>query len=108
PPALSQRELADRFGPSRQTYDRLTQWLRTHGLTIVQDAQNRLTISARGTRAAVERALAVRIGDRVFYANDGNPGLPPALAAHVQSITGLSDLAHPRPVSRALRRGFYK
>lgn len=113
PRALGQRELADRFGPSRRTYDRVARWLATHGLTVVQEARNRLTISARGTRAAVERAFAVGIGDyrrgdRVFFANDADPALPADIAAHVQSVTGLSDLAQPRPVTRTIKRGFYK
>lgn len=113
PRAMSQRELADRFGPSRRTYDRVAQWLRRHDLVVVQEARNRLTLSVRGSRAAVARAFDVRIDDyrlddRVFRANDGDPALPVGLAEHVQAVTGLSDLGQPRPVTRTLRRGFYK
>ncbi|HEV7734551.1 MAG TPA: protease pro-enzyme activation domain-containing protein [Candidatus Binatia bacterium] len=109
----SQRALADRFGPSPRTYDRLRRWLTGHGLELVQGAENRLTLTVRGTRAAVERTMRVgiadyRIGDRTFRANDTNPALPRALASHVLSVTGLSDLAQPKPVLKALHYGFNK
>src|SRR5690242_21327716 len=56
---LSQAELADRFGPSERTYDRLARQLAAHGLRPVERSANRLTLTVRGTRAQVERALDV-------------------------------------------------
>ncbi len=108
----SQRELADRFGPSPRTYDGLLRWLTGRGLELVQGSENRLTLTVRGTRAAVERALHLdiadyRLGDRTFRANATDPALPRALASHVVSVTGLSDLAQPRPV-KAVHYGFNK
>src|SRR5262249_51548159 len=43
-----------------------------------------------------------------FSANVGDPELPPEIAAHVQAIAGLSTLAEPRPMIRAINRFFCK
>src|ERR1019366_6091504 len=95
---LTQRQIADRFGPSRAAYRAVLAYLRARNLTLVQGSKNRLTLTVRGTRAQVERAFAVQIGDyeigkRTFHANDRDPALPTQLATRVQSIAGLSNLA---------------
>jgi kumamolisin len=109
---LTQAQVADRFGPSQRTYDRLARHLRTHGLVPIERAANRLTLTVRGSRADVERALSVdvvdyRLGDRTFHANDVDPALPRDLAAHVQTVSGLSDLARPRPAIKAAKQSAY-
>jgi subtilase family serine protease len=98
----TQEQLADRFGPSRADYGAVRAWLESEGFTIVEGSTNRLTITARGTRAQVERAMGLKIDDyalakRTFYANDRNPDLPKRLASIVQAVDGLSNLAVPRP-----------
>lgn len=98
---LSQSEIADRFGPSRETYDRLQTYLRTSGFTVVEDSQNRLTLTVRGTRRAAEHTFDVRLrdfrlGERTYFANDRDPSLPADIAPSVEAITGLSTLARAR------------
>jgi subtilase family serine protease len=100
---LTQRQIADRFGPSRDDYTAVLKWLRTNGFRLVQGSKNRLTITVRGTRGDAERAFQIKIGDyRLdgvnFYANNANPALPARIAAHVEAIVGLSDLARPTRV----------
>lgn len=95
---LTQSEIADRFGPSRVSYDRLLDYVQRHGLALVERSANRLTLTVEGTRAALEHALDVRLdeyqlGDRRFVANDRDPSLPGDIAASVRSIAGLSTLA---------------
>ncbi len=97
---LTPRQAADRFGPSRRRYDLVLGWLRAQGLDLVEESANRLTLTVRGTRAEVERAFDVtigeyRIGDTTFRANDRNPRLPRAIAPAVQAIVGLTDLQQP-------------
>lgn len=97
---LSQGQLADRFGPSRRGYGAVLTHLRKHGLQVVEGSENRLTITVEGTRKQVDRAFRVRIDDyeaggRRFHANDRDPALPADVAAHVQAVTGLSNLAQP-------------
>jgi hypothetical protein len=104
---LSQVQIAEQFGPSRQAYDELGAYLRAQKLATVQDSANRLTLTVNGSRSDAERAFGVHVGSytigaRTFYANDRDPTLPPALAAHVLAISGLSSLAQPRSVNQTL------
>src|ERR1700689_1120174 len=97
---LTQRQMADRFGPSRAEYNSVLRWMRSKGFRLERGSKNRLTLTMRGTRADAERAFDVRIADyriggRTFRANDGDPALPLQLASRVQSISGLSNLAIP-------------
>ena len=75
---LKQREIADRFGPTRHQYDSTLHYLIKNGFRLVQGSKNRLTITVRGTRSNAEKAFAVnirdyRIGDSQFHANDADP-----------------------------------
>jgi subtilase family serine protease len=101
---LSQREIADRFGPSQRTYDHVLDHLRRSGFTLAEGSANRLTLTVRGSRAAAQDALHVhirdyRLGERAFFANEGDPALPRELGAHLAAGAGLPDLG--RPASRA-------
>jgi kumamolisin len=105
---LTQGQIADRFGPSRDDYDAVLAYLRANKLVLVQGSKNRLTVTGSGRRGAVEKAFDVRIGDyklgkQNFFANDRDPALPQGLAAKVQAVSGLSNLARPRDASKAIR-----
>ena len=105
---LTQRQIANRFGPSRQLYDRTVRYMRANGFNLVEESANRLTITVRGTRARAEGLFRVHIQDyrskdKSFFANDSDPAMPGDLAAHVQTIAGLSDLATPRPEIDAIK-----
>ena len=107
---LTQRQIADRFGPSRQIYDRMLRYLRANGFDLVQGSRNRLTLTMQATRSAAERLFRVHVqdyrsNDRHFFANDADPALPRDLAAHVQTVAGLSNLATPRPDDQAIAGG---
>jgi hypothetical protein len=96
---LPARELTARFGPTQQAYDDVLAYFQKEGFTLAQGSANRLTITLRGTRAAVEHAFTVKLvdyqlGKRVFFANDREPSLPRALAPIVRAIFGLS--SYPR------------
>jgi len=105
---LTQRQIADRFGPSRDDYDSVRNYLHTKGFRRVQGSENRLTITVAGTRADAERAFDLHIGDyqigkQKFFANDADPALPAQLASKVQAVSGLSDLSRPHGASKAIR-----
>ena len=105
---LSQDQIADRFGPSQQDYFSVLDYMRANGLELVRGSANRLTLTVRGRRIDAERALATRIadyriGNDTFYANQTEPQLPAGLAARVQTITGLSNLARPHRATKAIR-----
>jgi hypothetical protein len=98
---LSQQELADRFGPSQQAYDAVLAYLQGYDFRLLMGAPNRLTLSFQATRSEAEQAFHVAIrdyqsGNRVFYANDGDPGLPASIAPTIMAVVGLDNLAVPR------------
>jgi subtilase family serine protease len=98
---LTQREIADRFGPSRKDFDDALAYLRKNGFKLTAGSTNRMTITVRGTRREAERAFDAEIGDyriedRSFRANEQDPALPREIAAHMESIIGLANLARPR------------
>ena len=108
---LTQSQIVKRFGPSKASYDRVLRYLRANGFEVVEGSTNHLTLAARGTRGAAERAFGVRIadyriGERVFYANDEDPAIPVRLARSIQSVGGLSNLAQPRNTSDAITKAF--
>ncbi len=99
---LSQQEIADRFGPSQDAYDAVIGYVESYGFQLQNGATNRLTATFSGTRGEAERAFHVTIrdyqaGDRTFYANDDDPGVPASIAPYIMAIEGLSNLAIPRP-----------
>ncbi|MHB8384114.1 MAG: protease pro-enzyme activation domain-containing protein [Candidatus Binataceae bacterium] len=104
---LTQRQIADRFGPSGDDYNSVLAYLRTKGFRLVEGSKNRLTITVAGTRGDAERAFDVTIGDfqigkQSFFANQAEPGLPQTIASRVLAISGLSSYAAPKPGREAL------
>jgi hypothetical protein len=104
---LTQQQIADQFGPSRDDYDSVLAFLRTNGFHLVEGSENRLTITVVGTRGDAERAFDVniadyRIGKQIFFANQADPALPRTIAASVLAISGLSNYAAPKPGREAL------
>lgn len=107
---LSPGEQADRFGPSVQTYTEVSGWLTREGFILKDESLNRLTVTVQSTRAGAEKAFDVRLddyrlGDRNFYSNDRGPRLPVSIAANVQAVIGLNNIAQPvhaRPTEVAL------
>lgn len=98
---LTQKELADHFGPSRHDYHAVLTYLCANGFKLVRGSANRLTLTVDGTRGAAERIFDIRIDDyriggKTGFANDANPALPSEIASNVQAVIGLSDLAQPR------------
>jgi kumamolisin len=95
---LDAAQIAQQFGPSPESYARLTDFATSQHLSIATTSTNRMTLTTTGTRANVESAFAVHIGDyrlgeRTFFANRDAPALPADIAPHVNAVLGLSDLA---------------
>ncbi len=102
---LAPAQQAARFGPSRAAYTRVERWLRAQGLRVEQRTANRLSLTARGTRAAIQHAFRTPIrdvraggsshGGAAPYVNLRPPALPRSIAPGVQAVMGLSDLTEP-------------
>lgn len=109
---LGAREVSDRFGPSRQSYDALLHWLESKGFRLSEGSANRLTLTVTGTRASAEAAFGVRVrdfrkGDGHFFANSTDPRLPADLAPKVHAVVGLSNAARPHHASEAIQKAWY-
>ena len=99
---LTPVQVAERFGPSQASFDEVVAFVSAQHLEVIEAPANRLTITATGARADAERALGVHIDDytiggKAFFANDRDPQLPSHVAAHVQAIAGMTNLATPQP-----------
>lgn len=101
---LSAREFAERFGPTDRDYQKVIQFASTHGLNVVASHDNRTLLDVRGSVAAVERALRVRMNvyphpteHRTFFAPDSDPELD--LDVPLAGIEGLNDFVQPRPMN---------
>jgi hypothetical protein len=99
---LTQAQISKRFGPSKEAYAEAVAYLHGNGFKIVQTSKNRLTLTASGTRAQVDQAFSIhvgdyKIGDSSFYANDTDPALPVSVATHVLAIDGLASFAKTEP-----------
>ena len=101
---LSPDEFRARFAPTQATYDGVAAWLRSQGFDVLAAPKNRLSVSAEGTVAQVERAFQVNeglyhLGHGLVRGPNHEPRIPTALAGSVRAITGLDgamSLARPR------------
>jgi subtilase family serine protease len=108
---LTQRQIAGHFGPSQSDYASVLAYLHSHGFKLVESSTNRLTLTVRGTRTQAEHAFQLAIddykaGNRHFFASSADPALPSPIAAKIQAIVGLSNLARPRNTVGSVRPAF--
>jgi subtilase family serine protease len=92
---LTPDEYAARFGVSTATVARVTQWLRSGGLTIETTPQSGAYLTATGSIGQLERLFATtigryRIGSVAFEANDRAPSVPASLP--IAAVVGLDTL----------------
>jgi subtilase family serine protease len=99
---LSVHEFAERFGPSEADFAAVSEFARTHGLTVMNEPANRMVLDVEGPAAVIESALHVSLNlyqhpteNRTFYAPDREPS--PDLDVPLLHISGLDDFAPPQP-----------
>jgi len=106
---LDATELADRFGPRREDYERVRRWFAGHGFTVARESPYRLSFVAQTTAATAAAALATPI--RRFRRRGGSGSatwrgpvrdvlLPEGIATSVRGILGLDDLPKFRPTAK--------
>ncbi len=89
-------DLANRFGPSQQTYDAVLGYLLQSGFTLVRGSPDRLMITVQGTRDLINHVFGTQIRNfqwegRVVYANTADPSVPTALAPAILGFVGLNN-----------------
>jgi subtilase family serine protease len=102
---LTPEQFTEQFGPTRQEYEAVRQFVRKYGLEVTVTHSNRVLLNVAGRVADIERAFQVRLRTyqhpteaRQFYAPDVEPSVEAGLA--VLDISGLNNYALPRPASQ--------
>ncbi len=90
-------EWNERFAPSPQDEQAVTNWATSQGLTITQRYANRLLVDVEAPTAIIERALGVSInryqlGENIVFSNDRDPSIPASLVGIVHSVLGLNNI----------------
>ena len=100
---LTPEQFTEQFGPTRQDYDAVMQFAKSHGLEITATHSNRVLLDVAGQVADIEEAFQVTLRtyphpreQRVFYAPDVEPSLD--LAVPVLHISGLDNYVVPHPM----------
>ncbi|HEU5226552.1 MAG TPA: S53 family peptidase [Ktedonobacteraceae bacterium] len=91
---LTPAQFKERFAPTTDQVQQVTQFLQSQGLSVKNVASNNLLIDVAGTVSQVQQAFKVQINDyqlgkQTFYANATQPQIPGKLHAFVSSLSGL-------------------
>ncbi|WP_329139933.1 S53 family peptidase [Streptomyces sp. NBC_01476] len=106
---LTKSQFAGRFGRSDADVKKVTDYLRSQGLTVGTVHSGNLLIDATGTAAQLEKAFGTKLSTwkdsasgRSFYANDAAPSLPSSVGSLVSDVSGLNNrvqLHHQAPAA---------
>ena len=106
---LTPLQYAARFGARQADYDAVVAWAKAQGLAIGERYTARTILPVSGSAAALARAIGPGLSGevnlehyepvrdasgRIYYAADGEPHLPEAVAGKVDGVIGLSSAAH--------------
>jgi hypothetical protein len=103
---LTPGQFTEKFGPTKQDYQRVIDFARSNGFEVVATRDSRMLLDIRAKVSDVERAFHVTLRsyqhpseDRQFYAPDAEPTVDADLP--ILDIVGLGDYAVPRPMLHA-------
>jgi subtilase family serine protease len=99
---LSVDEFTEKYGPTKEDYQRVVDFAKSHGMKILSTPRNRMLVEADGTVTQVNDALHVSITEyqhpterRTFLALDREPSIDSNLP--IQHVSGLNTLHPPKP-----------
>ena len=102
---LTPEQFTERFGPTKEDYEAVVRFAKSHGLDITVTHSNRVLLDVAGRVADIEKAFQVTLHTyqhpteaRQFYAPDVEPSSVEAGLA-VLDISGLNNYALPRAAS---------
>ena len=102
---LTPAQFAERFGASREDYDAVVQWAKSHGFQVVGGSFEGRNVALKGSSGAVERALHVTMNvyqhpteSRTFFAPNREPQLDLPFA--VWHVSGLDNFSRPKSMLR--------
>lgn len=92
---ISQEEMAEKYDPAVEDYDRVADWIRSQGMSVTNESTHHLAVFAEGTVSQVKEAFAVDFArvtgrDGVEYSSAITaPSVPAAVASGILGINGL-------------------
>lgn len=96
---LTPVEVGEQYGVSQHDIDAVSAWLSSQGLHVDGIANSRTRVAFSGTAGTVATTFTTSLhnyalGDETRMANVGDPQIPAALAAIVQSVAGLHTIKY--------------
>jgi subtilase family serine protease len=104
---LTPDAFTNRFGPTNADLARVTGWLKKKGFTIKSADASTREVSFSGTVAQAQKVFGVKIAattDGHLYSNTSDPSVPAELAPIVESIHGLDNLLHSKPMAHRVSK----
>jgi hypothetical protein len=100
---LTTSQFTEQFGPSAEDYQKVTDYLTSHGLRVTATHPNRMVVDVAGAAADVEKAFHVHLRvyqhpteQRKFFAPDTEPSVD--AATPVLDVMGLDNYVVPHPL----------
>jgi subtilase family serine protease len=104
---LTPDQFASSFGPSREDYQKVIDFAKSHGLIVRRTHPNRTLLDVAGSVADIEKAFHIHmlvyqhpVDARTFFAPDVEPSMD--LDTPVLAISGLDNYVRPRPPKHRL------
>ena len=104
---LTPDQFTSKFGPSREDYQKVIDFVKSHGLIVRGTHPNRTLLDVAGSVADIEKAFHIHmrvyqhpVEARTFFAPDVEPSLD--LDTPVLAISGLDNYVRPRPPTHRL------
>ena len=101
---LTPEQFTERFGPTKEDYEAVVRFAKSHGLDITVTHSNLVLLDVAGKVADIEQAFQVTLHTyqhpterRQFFAPDVEPSVEAGLA--VLDISGLNNYSIPRPAA---------
>jgi len=104
---LTPDDFTNRFGPTDADLARVTDWLKKKGFTVKSADASTREVLFTGSVAQAQKAFAVKIaatGDGRLYSNTADPVVPAELAPLIESVHGLDNLLHSKPLVRRVTK----
>jgi len=105
---LTTEQFTERFGPTEQQYQAITDFMTANGFRVIARHPNRLLLDVTGSVADIERTFRFALRTyphpsepRNFHAPDAEPSVPAGLP--IFDISGLDDFMPPRPMNLKVR-----
>jgi len=103
---LSSDEFSHRFGPTEEDYQKVLEYVKSHGLNVAGLTSNRMLVEVESPAADIEKALNVKLHvyahpteKREFFAPDTDPSI--AANVPIIHISGLDNFVVPHRIGSA-------